>query len=223
MSLLPQDATFEERVQDCFAAFRGSGVMLSALDAALGCRWADEGIPFEVVARGIRRAAEAALWDARPGEPAVQSLRACRRAVQEEIKKHLGRSAGRRSSSVEADSPLDATAAVNPLGKRHEKLRAALRRTRRDDPGLAPTIDRLLRGPLGAAPGNLAEAGRREDAVHLALVRALPFPARLALLRGARALELGGSPCLSVEGRRMSRRFHRAALLRKRIALPTFW
>src|SRR5689334_3401938 len=87
MSLLPESASFEEMVQDCFLAHRGAGLMLSPLDVELVMAWGDDGVPFEVVARGIRKAAEKALWDARPGEPALRSLRACRRDVEAEIKK----------------------------------------------------------------------------------------------------------------------------------------
>ena len=82
MSLLPATASFEELVQDCFLSHRGAGLMLSALDAELVGLWAREEVPFEVVARGIRRAAEKALWDARPGEPVLRSLRACKREVE---------------------------------------------------------------------------------------------------------------------------------------------
>ncbi len=57
MSLLPDGASLEEWVQDCFLAYRGSGVTLSALDAEILSRWAHSGAPFEVIARGIRRAA----------------------------------------------------------------------------------------------------------------------------------------------------------------------
>ena len=77
MSLLPEAASFHELVQDCFLAFRGAGLMLSPLDAELIDAWAADGVPVEVVARGIRRAAEAALFDARAGTPALRSLRSC--------------------------------------------------------------------------------------------------------------------------------------------------
>ncbi|MFP2911161.1 hypothetical protein ACLESD_40250, partial [Pyxidicoccus sp. 3LFB2] len=98
MSLLPESASFEELVQDYFLAVRGAGLMLSALDTELLTTWAREGVPFEVVARGINRSAEKALWDARPGEPVLRSLRACRRQVESEIKKYRELSAGRGGS-----------------------------------------------------------------------------------------------------------------------------
>src|SRR5215217_7321300 len=94
MSLLPEGASFEELVQDYFLAVRGAGLMLSPLDAQLLSAWADAKVPFEVVARGIARSAEKALFDARPGEPVLRSLRACRRQVDAEIKRYLSRTAG---------------------------------------------------------------------------------------------------------------------------------
>jgi hypothetical protein len=36
MSLLPDEATFEELVQECFLAHRGAGLMLSPLDLERG-------------------------------------------------------------------------------------------------------------------------------------------------------------------------------------------
>ncbi len=99
MSLLPLDATFEELVQDCFVAFRGSGLALSAVDAELLRTWAELGVPFEVVACGIRRRAERALWDAKPNEPLLRSLHACRAAVEREIRHYLARVAGGTASS----------------------------------------------------------------------------------------------------------------------------
>jgi hypothetical protein len=41
MSLLPDDATFHERVQDLFTAYRGRGVSLSSDDVDLVQQWAD--------------------------------------------------------------------------------------------------------------------------------------------------------------------------------------
>ena len=41
MSLLPDSATFHERVQDCFVAYRGHGVSLSAVDLEILDAWAE--------------------------------------------------------------------------------------------------------------------------------------------------------------------------------------
>src|SRR5688500_9914740 len=101
MGLLPQTASFEELVTDYFALVRGSGLMLSPLDRELLSAWSAVGVPFEVVARGIRMAAERAAFDARAGtcgQAALRSLRACKREVEREIRKHLDRSAGAGST-----------------------------------------------------------------------------------------------------------------------------
>src|SRR5687767_13063766 len=94
MSLLPDSASFEERVQDCFTAYRGRGVELSALDSDVLDAWAQSGAPFEVVARGLRKAAENAGWDASEGNGGLKSLRACRRQVDAEISKWAALSVG---------------------------------------------------------------------------------------------------------------------------------
>src|SRR5260370_4221076 len=91
---------------DCFWAFRGSGLPLSAVDAELVRSWAELGVPFEVVARGIRRRAERALWDAKPNEPLLRSLHACPAAVEREIRHYLARGAGGTTSSVESGHTL---------------------------------------------------------------------------------------------------------------------
>ncbi len=219
MSLLPDSASYHELVQDCFLAFRGAGLMLSPLDAELVDTWADQGVPVEVVARGIRRAAEAALFDAREGVPAMRSLRACKREVEAEIRKHRGKSAGRGPAEDDAGAqPPD-----EPVHKRrHGKLKAALRKISREVPALASGADRLVRGLLSHEPADLAEAERHEQTADLLLVRALPFEQRVSLLREARQLahEAGG---VSRRARKIARYFHRAALLRRRLNLPPHW
>jgi hypothetical protein len=209
--LLPAEARFEELVQDCFLAFRGAGVMLSTLDAELVSEWAALHVPYEVVARGIRRAAERALWDARPDEPGLRSLRACRREVNAEIKKYLDRAAG----GVEAAEP-------KLEEDRHQKLRAALRKFARIEPRSAGVVGRLLAGPLSRGADSRTGTAREEDLVVAALTRALPFPERLSVTRQVRGHVAKANP-LSAAGRRMSRRFHRGALLREVLELPSFW
>jgi hypothetical protein len=201
MSLLPLSAGFEELVQDCFLTYRGSGVALSPLDAELVRGWGERGIPFEVVARGIRRSAEKALWDARPGEPLLRSLRGCRRQVEAEIGKHLRASIGRAGGA--------------PASTARAALRAALRRLAATEPALRPRVENLL--------GDL-ETGSSLDADRAiaCLVRGLPFVARLALLREAEAavaLDAMASP----RSLQMARRLARNALARKALALPNFW
>jgi hypothetical protein len=211
MGLLPEDASFEELVTDCFAAHRGAGVMLSPLDAALVVQWAQLGVPFEVVARGIRKAAERALWDARPGEPALRSLRSAKKDVEAEIKKHQRLHAGAPELPAAEDVPAE-----GPESER-KRLAAKLKKLGREHPLLESPIGRLAADALN---GRLDQDGERR--VDCLLLRALPFPERLAVLKEATALE-GGQRPLSHHGRRMARRFHVGAVLRRRLNLPRFW
>jgi hypothetical protein len=225
MSLLPATASFEELVQDCFLSHRGAGLMLSALDAELVGHWAREEVPFEVVARGIRRAAEKALWDSRPGEPVLRSLRACKREVEAEIKKYRSRSAGKSSPFSGQGEGQGEGGPQSPRRsieeERHARIRSVLTKLGKEVPRVQPTLSRLLSGPLAGPPADLARADRNEDLACAALARALPFPERLALLKEARSLE--GSPSASSHARKLSGRFHRQALVRRALNLPSFW
>ncbi len=84
MSLLPPTSTFAERVEVLFAVVRGRGLALGALDRELLGRWSESGVPLEVVARGLLRAAERARWNGAAGAT-PRSLRACRPEVDAEI------------------------------------------------------------------------------------------------------------------------------------------
>ena len=195
MSLFPPDATYEERVQDCFLAFRGSGLSLSAIDAALLRSWADLGIPFEVVARGIRSRAERALWDAKPGEPLLRSLRACRSAVEREFRHHLARIIAR---------------GTDPEKKRRRQWRAAIR-------ALASACPELVER-LSSLEGRITTG----DALAICAVRALPFPERIDVGRAVKqALAL--DPIRSAQARKLARRAARSAIFRKKFSLPNFW
>ena len=204
MSYLPEGASFEELVQDYFVAFRGSGLMLSPLDGELASNWARSGVPFEVVARGIRRAAEQELRDARPGEPALRTLRACRRLVEAEIKKFQDRSVGAQDASSE-------------LAKdRERKRRQKLRKHGREHPERAELVARA------AARAERHRQELREEAMLLHALRLLPFAERLGLLREAKGLP-GAAGELSARARRLARRFHLSAVTRRALGLPSFW
>lgn len=202
MSLLPPDATFEERVQDCFLAFRGSGLALSAVDAELLRSWAELGVPFDVVARGIRRRAERALWDAKPNEPLLRTLHACRAAVEREIRHYRARVAGGTASS-----PCQA---ADPQRARRRQWRAALRKMVGARPELIDALSRLDRR---------VETG---DDLAICAIRALPFSERLDLLKQARQA-LSVDPVGSAPARRLARRSARLAIFRKKFSLPHFW
>lgn len=212
MSLLPDSASFHERVQDCFVAYRGRGVSLSAVDVELVEAWATSGAPFEVIARGIRKAAEAAMWDAPDGAGLLRSLAACRRSVDSEIAKYLKRTAGRTESAGEL--PEDAFHVV-----RHKKLVAAVKKLAKEQPGLERALVRTHALPQ---PHDFAASNAQEELVLAWLLRALPFAERRMILREARRL-MENAAAVSAQARRESLRFHRAALVRQKWSLPSFW
>jgi hypothetical protein len=213
MSLLPESASFEELVQDYFLAIRGSGLMLSALDVELLTSWATQGVPFEVVARGIARSAEKALWDARPGEPVLRSLRACRKQVEAEIKKHRERTAGEGS-----ENSRRAAKARTWEELRHGQLRASLERLAETEPVLAPRIGLLMETVLREVPGEFARMEAQETLVGMLLLRALPFSERLELWRSAYG-EDTEQQYMSFRARRLARRFRLLAVVRRRLGL----
>lgn len=201
MDLLPDDASFHERVQTLFSRFRGHGLSLSATDLELVDAWAADGVPFEVVARGIQVAAEQALWDAPDGRGTLRSLAACRRAVNAEFAKYSKRAAGKGGRPT--DEPFHLV--------RHRKLELALQRLVDDYP--------VLQRHTLRAPADATEAVRHEHLVLAWLMRALPFNTRLAVLRAARTASDSSSRQTRVE----VRRFHRDALLRRQLDLKPFW
>jgi hypothetical protein len=213
MSLLPDSASFHERVEALFVAFRGTGVSLSAQDLELVDAWASRNVPFEVVARGVRKAAEAALFDAPEGQGRMRSLRAARKQVEAEIARYLKRA----TRALEPDGPESTAEEVPFLTARHRKLQATLTRLAREAPGLRPLAEALA---ATAPPEAFELATRREEWVVAVLLRALPFEERQALAREVERLapvEL--SPAARLEARRM----HRAAAVRRRYQLRPFW
>jgi hypothetical protein len=210
MSLLPDTASFHEQVEACFVAYRGRGFSLSAHDVELVDAWALADVPVEVIARGLRRAAEAALWDAAEGEGRLRTLRGARRQVEAEIAKYLKRASGKTAASAEAE-PFELV--------RHKKLVSALGKLAREQPAVRPVAAHLA----ACAPPADYLAGDRLEALALALlVRALPFSERTSLLREARRL-VENANAMSPQARAESMRFHRAALVRHRWQVPSFW
>ncbi|MGV3620726.1 MAG: hypothetical protein ACO1OB_07905 [Archangium sp.] len=207
MSLLPDSASFHERVQDCFVTYRGHGVSFSAVDLELVDRWAELEVPFEVVARGIRKAAEAALWDA-PDEEGVglRSLRSARKHVDTEISKYQRTTAGRTRTDAPVDEPFHV--------QRHKKLVAAVKKVTK--PSIPAWLTRL------PPPVDFDAADRQESLALLLLLRELPFERRRQLLREARTL-VENAPSFSAATRRASLQFHRAVVARQAWNLPGLW
>jgi hypothetical protein len=203
MSVLPPTATFEEVVQDCFLALSGRGLMLSALDVQLLSAWAEHNVPVEVVIRGMQRARERVLFDARRETNPMRSLRSCRRDVEVEIKRH-------RSFAVGEGQPTSEVKPSRKLDKALKKLLAA-----RPELTLA-----VARGRKAIRPE--ADPGRQDATILYSLFRSLAFTQRVALTREARTLT-EEAPALSFRARQISRRFHRLAVIRRALALPPFW
>ncbi|NTX15530.1 hypothetical protein HUA74_05300 [Myxococcus sp. CA051A] len=217
MSLLPESASFEELVQDYFLAVRGAGLMLSALDSELLTSWAREGVPFEVVARGISRSAEKALWDARPGEPVLRNLRACRRQVDAEIKKYRSLTAGAGETPA-PEAPSRRRKALSWEETRHARLVDALEDLAGREQALAPRVAWLRGTVLASIPGEPAALDAQEALSFLALLRALPFLQRREVWRDA--LSVGSEQqVMSVRARRLSRRFRVVAAVRRRLGV----
>ncbi len=211
MSLLPPDASFEERVQDVFTAYRGKGVALSPLDAELAAEWALREVPFEVIARGLRKAAERTLYDSVPGEEGLKSLSSARQEVDRELKKWLDRHPP-AAGELKNDEPLHLA--------HHKKLKATLRKTAKLHPRLSdPLLGFLERLD---APADFDATLKNEERAMLVLFRALPFSERLDLLKKTTHLVQKAEPA-SRQAKKESRRFHRGALLRQKLSLPNFW
>ncbi|MFO0599154.1 MAG: hypothetical protein U0228_27850 [Myxococcaceae bacterium] len=196
MSLLPDDASFHEKVQACFVAFRRRGVSLSALDAELLDQWAAHEVPFEVIARGIRKAAETHLWDAAADEAGPDSLRSCRREVESEIKRYVRHTAGRTAAPKPGESD-------DFLAERFKTLKASIKKLTRPT---APAWLAKLQPPT-----DLESADRLEALTAFLLLRALPFAQRRSLLREARQL-VEKAPPMSAAAFAESLRFHRVAV-----------
>jgi hypothetical protein len=212
MSLLPDTATFHEQVEACFVAYRGRGVSLSANDVELVDAWALAEVPIEIVARGLRKAAEAALWDAAEGQGQLRTLRSARKHVEAEIAKYAKRAAGKTAEPGEAPTePFEVT--------RHKKLVSVLKKLAKAHAQLSPVAANLASRPM---PTDFDAANRDEELALVLLLRALPFVERTALLREARRL-VENANVMSAGARRESLRFHRAALVRHRWEVPTFW
>jgi hypothetical protein len=168
-------------------------------------------VPFEVIARGIRKAAEAALWDSPEGAGQLRSLRGARKQVEVEIAHYLKRAAGKTASP---ETPVESFEAT-----RHKKLCATLKKLAKQTPALGPVAAHVL---AQATPVDFEAANRLEELVLALLTRALPWAERTSLLREARRL-VENAPAMSAGARRESLRFHRAALVRHRWDVPSFW
>jgi hypothetical protein len=235
MSVLPREASFAEEVADYFLAFRGSGLALSPLDVELLMTWQERGVPYVVVCRGIRRAAELKRRMLPPNEPPLRSLRACQNAVEEEYRRYKGLTAeqarqtqqGRAAHGhrIEGLAPVSGVSSVIEVAQ--ERLRragATLRRAlKHASAPVQAAIERVL--PLAEGrPASPIEAASRmvylDEALALGYLRALPFTERRALMGQVRAALGPNLSRMSPRARRTSLRAHRVLLARAHGRLP---
>lgn len=212
MTLLPDSASFHEKVQACFVAYRRRGLSLSALDMMLLEQWAELEVPFEVIARGIRRASEQLVWDRVVGDETPDSLRVCKRDVEAEIKKWVRTSAGRGAAPDLAEE--GAHGEDDFLVTRHKKLIAALKKATK--PNVPAWVTELPQ------PQTYEAADRQESMALLRLLRALPREKKAPLLAEARRL-VARAPPMSREALAESLRFHRVALAREAWVMSVSW
>src|SRR5512138_465906 len=114
MSDLPSAALdYRTVVTEYFLGLRGSGLMLSPLDAEVVAEWERRGLPIAVVCRGLRRGLED-LAERRAGGP--RSIRALRFAVEDEWDAYRDARVGDAPAPpVEADAAGDRLARARAL------------------------------------------------------------------------------------------------------------
>lgn len=222
MSLLPEDATYLEHVQAYFLAFRGDGVALSPLDAELLLDWKARGVPYPVICRGIRRAAEALLYHGAPGAR-LRTLRSCRVTVEREFRRWAGVPV---SPPPGGDAPVAAPSThENVAVSRLKKARAVLRKA------LTTAASDAARAGIEASAAVVASElddprhvsaliARADDTLALVYLRQLPFLARQDLMRKAREAAGPRPPGSSRLARKDALRAHRVALARAHGQLP---
>jgi hypothetical protein len=222
MSLLPEDAGFLEHVQAYFLAFRGDGVSLSPLDAELLSDWKSRGVPYPVICRGIRKAAESLLYNG--GESSrLRTLRSCRAAVEREFRRWEGVAAsslGKDSSETMAVVSSE-DFAVKRLKKARAQLRKALGASQSD------AVTRALEAAASIVAMEMDDPrqvamliARADDALSLVYLRRLPAEVRRSLMREARALAGPRPAGASRRARKDALRAHRVALARGHGQLP---
>ncbi|MGC4115885.1 MAG: hypothetical protein QM765_15090 [Myxococcales bacterium] len=225
MSLLPEDAGYLEHVQAYFLAFRGDGVSLSSLDAELLADWKARGVPYPVVCRGIRKAAESLLYN-NGSSARLRTLRSCRMAVEREFKRWEGAPAtpiAKESPPPEAEAPQTAESfAVKRLKKARATLRKALSEASLDPARSAIAAAQAIVAMELDDPRQVSMLiARADDALALVYLRRLPGATRRELMKAARSAAGPRPAGASLRARKDALRAHRVALARSHGALPT--
>jgi len=204
MSEIPQESlSYQAAAAEYWLGLRGSGLLLSPLDAEQVADWERRGLPLAVVCRGLRRGLEDWKRDRPQGAALPRSLRACRFAVEEEWRAYRqGRVGASEAPSGEA-------------GAAHARLAAAvahLEQGARASEGARRESYRRAQAALAARAGGATslealEAGLREaDGLLLrSWLAELARPERGAL--GPRVRLLSGA-----RGRRTRLRAYRETL-----------
>jgi hypothetical protein len=219
MSLLPEDAGYFEQLQAFFLAFRGDGVALSPLDCELLHEWHERGVPYEVVCRGIRRAAEGLVY----GETLtarLRSLRACRGCVEREFKRYQGLAAG-TPRTVESAQKGPADWATERLEKARRQVRKGLKSAEGALRCGLEAAERVL-GAEASDPREVARfISRADEALALVTLRGLPFAERRRIVHQARELAGPARHGASPRARRDALRAHLIARVRTECELDS--
>ena len=154
MSLLPDNASFFEKVQAFFLACRGDGVALSDKDARLLLSWESFGIPADIVILGIRKSLEKHVFEGKiVSRP--RSLASCRKSVEAEIRRYLKLRPG---SAVPDGENL-------PMERASSKAADASGRTSDADASLIPgeTSEEPISRGRGGSRSDDGESGESDD------------------------------------------------------------
>ncbi|MCL2012237.1 MAG: hypothetical protein FWG75_05545 [Cystobacterineae bacterium] len=217
MSQLPQSASFHERVQALLCFLRGHGAALSPLDVALLEFWASTQVPFEVVARGMRRCFESRLTGLKRDESlSLPSLRTCRRHVQSEIERYMRV----HSHAVPSTDPESADEAAEAYAHtRHQRLKQQLKGFAKKHPWAQKTVPKLLE--RFKKPMDIDQAMRQEILAIFVLAHALPLEEKKKLLEETRGLATTRE-ALSMEAAKEQWRFFLAFLFKQRFEIRSW-
>lgn len=183
MSDLPREAlSYQAVVAEYFLGLRGSGLLLSPLDAELVADWERRGLPVAVVCRGLRDGLDDAVRARPPGAPPPRSIRALRLAVEDAWRAYQAARVGDAPPP-----PTEAAAAARRLDAARAHAAEALRGAggpRRAGWAAAASVLASVAvadgdpSPLARVDAALAAA---DDAMLAAWVAALPAPERAAI------------------------------------------
>ena len=108
MSLIPgEEVTYLDHVSEFFLAHKGAALMLAPPDVDLVRAYEGEGVPFEVLCRGIERAFEIRRHHGRERTPTL-ALRACKKSIDAAVR-HW------RKGALRGAGPLDDPALIDRL------------------------------------------------------------------------------------------------------------